>query len=112
MTQSSVTVSINGKDYPMACSPGQENHVLALGKRIDQVVRSVSAASGPIGEARLLVMAALILTDRLSEAEKNAVSGGDSGAKALDGADQPLSEETAELAELINSLAGRIEKLA
>ena len=54
----------------MACSPGQEDHVLALGKRIDQVVRSVSAASGPIGEARLLVMAALILTDRLAEAKR------------------------------------------
>lgn len=98
MSQSSVTVSINGKDYPMACSPGQEDHVLALGKRIDQVVRSVSAASGPIGEARLLVMAALILTDRLAEAEKN-------------GADKTVPDD-AELAAFINSLAARLEKLA
>ncbi|MGC6484465.1 MAG: cell division protein ZapA [Candidatus Puniceispirillales bacterium] len=101
MNQSSVTVSINGKEYPMACSPGQENHVLALGQRIDQVVRSVAAASGPIGESRLLVMAALILTDRLVEAEKQ--GGGSPG-------DTAASDE--DLAALINSLAERIEKLA
>ena len=93
----------------MACSPGQENHVIALGKRIDQVVRSVAAASGPIGEARLLVMAALILTDRLTEAEKNA---------SADAAEKPSEKDTspqpdqAELTALINSLADRIEKLA
>ena len=86
----------------MSCSPGQEAHVQALGKRIDQVVRSVSAASGPIAEARLLVMAALILTDRLTEAEKNNRP-----------KDASTSEtDSKELVALLNSLAARIEKLA
>lgn len=89
----------------MACSPGQENHVLALGQRIDQVVRSVSAASGPIGESRLLVMAALILTDRLAEAEKQ--NGADGNQPAGDQA-----SDDAEMAAAINALAARLEKLA
>ena len=70
MAQSNVTVTINGSDYPMACAPGEEDKVKALGERIDSVASQIAAASGSIGESRLLVMAALILTDQLSELEQ------------------------------------------
>ena len=36
MATGQVTVSINGVDYPMACTPGEEDKVIALGKRIDE----------------------------------------------------------------------------
>ena len=79
MSEARVTVSINGKDYPMACQPGEEAKVMALGNRIDEIARKISVSTGPIGESRLLVMAALIIADSLSELEKSAPSGNTAG---------------------------------
>jgi len=96
-----VTVTINGSDYPMSCSPGEEEKVRALGARIDAVAKQVAAASGPIGESRILVMAALILTDQLSDLEEGAAN-----------ASPPSSSvDEDQLAGVIENLAGRIEAL-
>jgi cell division protein ZapA len=62
-----VTVTINGRQYRMACEDGQESHLeqLAadLGRRVDELRENF----GEIGDNRLLVMAALTLSDELSE---------------------------------------------
>ena len=111
MSEARVTVSINGKDYPMACQPGEEAKVMALGNRIDEIARKISVSTGPIGESRLLVMAALIIADSLSELEKSAPSGntaGDSTASEAPDADG----QKAKLAERIQNLTLRLEKLA
>ena len=101
MSEGRVTVSVNGKDYPMACQPGEEAKVAALGKKLDETVRKVSADSGPTGEPRLLVMAALIILDSLSELE---VGGGKAPASG--------SGDNGELAKRMEKLAERLEKLA
>jgi cell division protein ZapA len=102
MSSSNVTVTINGKDYPMACTPGDEEKIQVLGARIDEATRQVGAGAGTIGESRLLVMAALILVDQMNELESKLASAGDSNpAPADDGA----------LADTIEQLATRLEKL-
>lgn len=106
MTEGRVTVSINGKDYPMACQPGEEAKVAALGKRIDEVVRKVATATGPIGEARLLVMASLIIADSLDDLENR------DPAAAKPAADPASAEAEATLASRIENLATRLERLA
>jgi len=100
--QSNVTVTINGSDYPMSCAQGEEDKVRALGARIDAVAKQVATASGPIGESRILVMAALILTDQLSDLE-------DGGAAKPSSAPETLDED--HLAGILENLAGRIEAL-
>ena len=110
MATGQVTVSINGVDYPMACAPGEEDKVIALGKRIDEVARQISSASGAIGEARILVMAALILTDKMTELESKLSEAGGNAAE-----DHFVSEsqiDADKMAEVINSLTTRLEKLA
>jgi cell division protein ZapA len=99
-SSSNVTVTINGSDYPMSCSPGEEDKVRALGARIDAVAKQVAAASGPIGDSRILVMAALILTDQLSDLE---------GAANASLPSSSVDED--QLAGVIENLAGRIEAL-
>ena len=117
MAQSNVTVTINGSDYPMACAPGEEDKVKALGARIDDVAGQIAAASGSIGESRLLVMAALILTDQLSELEaKSAATPEAAPAQTPDAAvkdDQTKDDHHKDdhLAEMIEKLAARIEAL-
>ena len=118
MAQSNVTVTINGSDYPMACAPGEEDKVKALGARIDDVAGQIAAASGSIGESRLLVMAALILTDQLSELEaKSAATPEAAPAQTPDAAvkdDQTKDDHHKDdhLAEMIEKLAARIEALS
>jgi len=103
MTENRVSVNINGQDYPMVCAPGEEEKVLALGEKINDVVRQIASVSGPISEARLLVMAALILTDRLTELENNTATGNE---PASDNADED------KIASVLENLASRLETLA
>ena len=114
MAQSNVTVTINGSDYPMACAPGEEDKVKALGERIDSVASQIAAASGSIGESRLLVMAALILTDQLSELEQKSLSSDDQPVEKAVASECPEEDTSRDdkMAEMIEQLAARIEALA
>lgn len=108
MAQSNVTVTINGSDYPMACAPGEEDKVKTLGERIDSVASQIAAASGSIGESRLLVMAALILTDQLSELEQKTSSSESQAAPQNNAVDTSRDDK---MAEMIEQLAARLEAL-
>ena len=64
-----VTVSINGRGYPVACNEGEERRIEELGRYIDAKVKIFVRELGQIGEARLLVLAALVLADELADAQ-------------------------------------------
>jgi cell division protein ZapA len=65
---SQVSVTINGKQYRMACEDGQEGHLLRLAKDLDDRMAKLHGSFGEIGDTRLTVMAALTLADELVEA--------------------------------------------
>jgi cell division protein ZapA len=62
-----VSVTINGRQYRMACDDGQEHHLARLAHDLDQRIANLRATFGEIGDMRLTIMAALILIDELSE---------------------------------------------
>ena len=62
-----VTVTINDRDYEIACDDGQENHLIKLSQFVDKRLRNLTDVIGQVGDARLLVMASLLLADELSE---------------------------------------------
>ena len=64
MSQSIVTIRLNGQPYQMGCDAGQEDHIEALGREVDGVISQLTDTVGQIGEARLLAMAALIIADK------------------------------------------------
>jgi cell division protein ZapA len=63
-----VTVTINGRQFRMACEDGQENHLQRLAADLDQRIERLRANFGEIGDTRLTVMAALTVADELGEA--------------------------------------------
>lgn len=63
-----VSLNINNKTYLVACDDGQESHLATLGAMIDGHVRSLGVGDASIGETRLMLMAALMLADELTEA--------------------------------------------
>lgn len=65
---SQVNVTINGRQYRMACEDGQEGHILRLAKDLDQRIVDLREKFGAIGDMRLMVMAALTVADELDEA--------------------------------------------
>jgi cell division protein ZapA len=67
---SQVTVSISGRQFRMACEDGQEDHLRGLAKELDERIASLRERFGEIGDARLTVMAALMVADELSEAQR------------------------------------------
>jgi cell division protein ZapA len=51
----------------MACEDGQEDHLTHLAKELDERINSLRGQFGEIGDARLTVMAALMVSDELAE---------------------------------------------
>ena len=64
---SEVTVTINSRQFRMACEDGQEEHLQQLAKHVDDRITALRGQFGEIGDARLTVMAALMVADELSE---------------------------------------------
>jgi cell division protein ZapA len=64
---SQVTVTINGRQFRMACEDGQESHLLRLAQDLDQRIEKLRVNFGEIGDTRLTVMAALTVADELAD---------------------------------------------
>jgi cell division protein ZapA len=64
---SQVNVTINGRQFRLACEDGQEDHVTDLARDLDARIEGLRAKFGEIGDTRLTVMAALTVADELAE---------------------------------------------
>ena len=62
-----VSVIVNGRSYHMACEDGQETHLRQLAASLDTQVSELVKTVGQIGDARLLVIAALMMADEAHE---------------------------------------------
>ena len=65
-----VNVTINGRQFRMACEDGEEPHLLRLAEDLDARITRLRGRFGEIGDTRLTVMAALTLADELSEVKQ------------------------------------------
>ena len=65
-----VNATIAGRQFRLACEDGQEDHLLALARDIDERIERLRKKFGEIGDTRLTVMAALMVSDELSEASR------------------------------------------
>ena len=124
MSQSVVTIRLNGNPYQIGCDAGEEAQVSKLGEEVESIMQSLIASVGQIGEARLLAMVALILADRAAGnadepplngaadgAAGGAVSGAAGGAANASAADHDSAAEALEMAaERIAALASRLTK--
>lgn len=98
----------------MACDEGQEEHLIRLGRDIDERIAHLRGAFGEIGDQRLVVMAAITIADELAEArariralESDLEGQRDARASAL--ARIEASED--EVARAIHAVAERVEQM-
>ena len=110
---SHINVTINGRQYRMACEEGQEARLLQLAESFETRIENLRGKFGEIGDARLTVMAALTVCDELLDASHRIRSLEEELAALRDlraaAADKTRSTQIA-MANALNSTADRIEK--
>lgn len=89
-------ITIRGRQYAVACAPGQEQRLSELSRDLDERVRQIADAVGDLGDARLMLVAALSLLDELDEARRA----------------QPSELSSQKAASALSDAAARIEALA
>jgi cell division protein ZapA len=62
-----VSLQVNGYGYTLGCGDGEETHLLTLAADLDRRIQEIKHQVGPTGEARMLLMAALMLADELHD---------------------------------------------
>jgi cell division protein ZapA len=65
-----VSVPVNGRSFTLACDDGQEPRIRRLAQYVDAKVAEFVGNVGQVGEARLLLLAALAIADELSDANE------------------------------------------
>jgi cell division protein ZapA len=63
-----VEVIVNGREYQIGCDIGQEDRLRELANMFDKRVQVLTKSVGQVGDARLMLMAGLVLADELSNA--------------------------------------------
>ena len=65
-----VVVKVNGRDFPLSCPDGQEPRIRRLAQYVDAKIGEFAQTLGQVGEARLVLLAALVIADELSDANE------------------------------------------
>jgi cell division protein ZapA len=108
-----INVTINGRQYRMACEEGQEIRLLKLAESLEQRIETLRGKFGEIGDARLTVMAALTVCDELLDASARLRAMEDELISLRDvrtaAADRAKATQAA-VANALNAAAERIER--
>lgn len=95
-----VNVMVNSRAYTIACDDGEQEHLKELAAHVDSKVSELLSSVGQVGDQKLLLMAAVLITDELFEARGK-----------LDGHAKTVGELSTAQDEL-NSRAGQCEQIA
>jgi len=63
-----LVVKVNGRDFPLSCDDGQESRIRRLAQYVDAKIAEFVRNNGQVGEARLILLAALAVADELADA--------------------------------------------
>lgn len=103
-----VTVKINGYAYTVGCQDGEEDHLVAMAGEIERRIDSIKAVAGQTGEARMLVMASLLMADDLFELGQSLAAAGKTAGTASP-SDPKLERKLARLAKRAEDIAAGFE---
>jgi cell division protein ZapA len=111
-----VVVKVNGRGFALSCGDGQEPRIRRLAQYVDAKIGDFAKNLGQIGEARLILLAALVIADELSDAnealqqERARVRAAPAPAAGLAGeAVEAAAAGISDIAARIESIAARIE---
>ena len=103
-----VSLTVNGRTFALSCEDGQETRIRKLGQYVEAKVAKFVDSLGQVGEARLLLLAALVIADELADTEE-ALRLARTG---IDATDAEAAAATDAMASSILTLARRVETIA
>lgn len=65
-----ITVSILGEDYNVACSPGEEEALVASARHLNERMKMIRASGKVLNAERIAVMAALNITHEMLQIQE------------------------------------------
>jgi cell division protein ZapA len=104
-----VVVTVNGRAFPLNCADGEEPRIRRLAQYVDGKIGEFVKTHGQIGEARLMLLAALVIADELSDTNDMVERGravGVGGGTEISGA---VVSGIRGIAQRIESIAARLE---
>jgi cell division protein ZapA len=105
-----VTVRINGYAYTVGCRDGEEQHLQQMAEQVERRIDSIRAVAGQTGEARMLVMAALLMADDLYELGKSQPGTASPTGPAAAPPDTKLNRRLGKLAKRAEDIAAELEQ--
>lgn len=63
-----VSISLNGRTFRLQCGEGEEERLRELASHIRKKIEALTSEFGQVGDDRLLLMAAILVTDELWDA--------------------------------------------
>ena len=113
-----VTVDIAGRSYRLGCGTDEEKHLGGLAALLDTEARELLRQFGQMSEGRLLLMTALMVADRLGDAddkilqiEQRLAQSKKRAANGLASPDKLNAKREEQLTGRINALVSQIEKM-
>lgn len=102
-----VEITVNGRRHTMECGPGEESRVRQLAAYVDRRIADLAKDKDRklIGDARLLLMASLVVADELSDAY-------DEIKRLRAGVDQEAGSAERKAVSALQDAAQRIEAIA
>ncbi len=95
-----VTIHIGGRGFEVSCQEGEESYLQAAAKMLDDEAQVLSDQIGRMPEARMLLMAGLMLADKTAAVEDK-----------IKVVEAKLAERDAEIASLRNAPAPEPERV-
>lgn len=117
-----ITGTVYGKDYTLACDVGQERHLHTLIGQVNQRTARLEGAIGKLPESLMLLYTALMIADELHESQKEAArlsqeleqarrlldQTNATGATDTAGLEQAVSQNLLELAARLDQVANKL----
>ncbi len=107
-----VVVTVNGRAFPLNCADGEEPRIRRLAQYVDGKVGEFVKIHGQIGEARLVLLAALVIADELSDTNDIVQQERSRSRNASAGAGIVVADNSGAVASGIRGIARRIESIA
>ncbi len=112
-----VEITVNGRRHSVQCGEGEEARVRGLAQYIDRKIAELAIDGTKIGDARLMLLASLMIADELSDAydkiqELSSGSGSADASSTVVAADHERHAAALieQVAEQLNAVAAELER--
>jgi cell division protein ZapA len=76
-----VAITLNGRVFRLGCGEGEEARLKELSDYLAAKIEALRSGNAPVGDERLLVMAAILVTDELFEARERISEGAEAAGR-------------------------------